>query len=254
MLRAAMILVAALAVTALVVPAQATFIGFETSEGYDIGNVVGQPGDPPGGSQWINRNASGGNNVADGAGIGGSRGVVMGGVGYSRSAFVVGEPELGAPFNRLSSVVDYTWNVKTTGNDGNVGEFYIGSKSDMNHSAFGMRIVYYEGWKNPKIYHRPGGSASGYIDLQTAGNWDVFDLRVDWGTKKYDLTVNGSVIGTGFDFTYSYGTDDDNGNFTIQSSAAAALCSVDNITIVPEPATLSLLAVGGVLALVRRRR
>ena len=253
MLNRAIMLAGALVVLGLVAPAGATTIGFETAEGYETGDLAGQPGTPPGGTQWSLRQGAGGVLTVAGGGVGdGSTAALRIDVDGDNDHYIfqTGAPEIGA-FDPDSSVVNYSWKFK---------------RDDPGATGDNRRMVFWVGsWGSvTSVEIRSGNDNILYAGGTVGGiaGWNQIDVTARWRpaaeTETYDISINGVDKGT-FDFTYQHHSGGGYAppTFWLISKDVGdpgQLGYVDDVTIVPEPATMGLLVIGGVLAMLRRRK
>lgn len=110
------------------------------------------------------------------------------------------------------------------------------------------------------------------IKSSIGGTWTNFDQSVtldtdsaliidfDSGTDTFSGSINGTTLTTGgggassFDFANALASVDNLYMLAATSPALSTDVYVDNIKIVPEPATMGLLGIGGLMTLLRKRR
>ena len=264
MLKMTMTVVAVLAVAAFVVPAQATVIGFETAEGYVAdGDLAGQPSG--GGTTWALAVAHPGD-IAVVAGVGYSGAGLKATVGSTlyrgpTYSFSPTDGDLGITFNKASSAVDYSWRFRAGESNGVAGssnrrfKFYVGIGGAVT------LLEYRDDYTYLRFAHDSGTYTS--IGMANNANWHQVNVSADWDAQTFTLFFDGVQQGGTYGFNDSNATPSDRPDPGVRlalynggSGAEGVAAYVDDVTItgVPEPATMSLLAVGGVLTLVRRKR
>lgn len=206
-------------------------------ESYEAGQ---QPPAP-----WIREYSGGSYTVEAGVGYEGTKGLVVpdgaAGVAYDLSSAPL-TSEMGAV--SISIMARPGLYSDPYGDSGSVTIGY-GDKSLDNATFFG---VVFEVWNGVRSIEAPEGVSLGSF---TDKEWYsiTFDLSEDWQTMQISA---GQVDSTPQSMTVDWDGEDitriwvDTGNH--QSAAV-----YDNLTIVPEPGTMGLLALGG-LAMIRRRR
>ena len=202
MSKKALMFAGIVAVLALVVPAGATVIGFETTEGYASGDLASQPGTPPGGTQWSLYYGDGGDiEVAAGVGVGDTAALKIDLVhdSYDRYLFETGAPEIGA-FDPDASVVNYSWKFKRDDggatSDNRRLEFWVGMWGCV--TQVGVRSG-----NNLIVIDYGGGS----MTVAGIDGWNTFDVTARWRpaaeTETFDISINGVSVGT-FDFRFQH--------------------------------------------------
>lgn len=246
--------------------AQALTIGFESGEGYSAGNLEGQP---TSGTQWTRTNAPAAANVinvASGAGVGGSNGIVGvgtgGGSNFVYYGFNTTNADLGFTFNSSSSVLQYSFDWRPTQDlDGTsasaIFAFMIGS--DQNAGGSGAAQVTVR--NNGVFVAQNGGAALTQAGLFTTNTFATISGTIDYGANTYTVFVNGvqQFTGTNGGNLAFVNADSDNAFIRIGNlsggSADHRTWGLDNITVIPEPSTLALLGIAaGALAMFRRRK
>lgn len=170
----------------------------------------------------------------------------------SQSMFLQGRSGWAAEITHLVSDVPDTLRL--------TGSLYMGNSSSMT-AAFGMaspagtwgtfwgRLYFASG----DIYAYNGGSASGRSLLTTYATNTWYDMTVDYDfvNHRYGVTINGT------DYGASFILPDGKPDRIRLSAGNGGTMNVwfDNVALsqVPEPATLALLAIGGLVILRRRR-
>jgi len=251
---------------ALPFAAQALTIGFEEVEGYEAGNLAGQP---TSGTQWVITNP--GNpananpiNVATGIGVGGSQGLASqsgGGSNFTYYGFNTSNSDLGFTFDSTSSILQYSFDWRVTQefvtNSVDIFRFVIGSDAAAGGSGAAQLTIRSHG----VFVAQNGGSALTQADLFTLNEYSTISGAIDYGTNTYTVFVDG----------VQQFTTTNSGNLAFVNSASNnayirignltgtsddyRTWNMDNISVIPEPSTLALLGIAlGAAALLRRRK
>jgi len=100
------------------------------------------------------------------------------------------------------------------------------------------------------------GTAAGAVEI--TGNFDAFNTTIDWTAgSSYTLTISGSLLDTGVATTYE--TLYTEGQILFEGANTDPFASVfsvsgNTLSLIPEPASLALMGLGGLLMLGRGRR
>ncbi len=243
--------VAMLVIAAFVVPAGAAQIGFEVGEGYAVGNLDQQPGGA-GPGNWSAHKVGFVTNaqVVAGVGVGGSAGAVL---GYStgsytwRYSYIVSLADIGGgPFSNSSSVINYGWKFR----DGDLAMTTYWQAGEKNEGKMPWQIRY-SGLGGDRVgIYRAAGTTEAFLNMNLT--WHSIDIISDWSSGTFNVTVDGvnqgnftMIDATGIEYRFYAAAQ---GNFPSNISAY-----MDDVYVTPEPATMGLLALGG-LALLRRKR
>lgn len=257
-------MMAVMMAAALPFTAQALTIGFETGEGYSVGNLAGQPSS---GTQWAMVN---GNtniiSVADSIGVGGSRGIVGSGTGGGSNFVFYGfnttNADLGFTFDSASSVLDYSFDWRPTqALDGAVGteifRFAIGSDEvAAGNAALNLTIR-----ASGRLIALDAGTNRAVDGLFTLNEYATISGQVNYAANTFTVFVNDTQQFTsnnsgnlGFVNTASDNAFIRIGNLQ-GANADYRTWNADNISIIPEPSTLALLGIAlGAVAMFRRRK
>lgn len=132
---------------------------------------------------------------------------------------------------------------------------------DRGDSFDGVRFGFDE---NGFARHRSNKSSTPFTDLTfgddpvAVDTWVRWVIDVDPANASYDLAIydeaSGDLIGQGSNLPSRGGEDEFVSFRVINSSTQPVGQYIDSISIVPEPASLGLLAIGGLTLLGRRRR
>jgi len=137
----------------------------------------------------------------------------------------------------------------TVNSAGYFDAFYV-SKSDTNNDR--ETILYF--WSNGNINVFDGGTER-TVSTWTAGNWYDIDFVFDTTAQTFDLAINGSTVATDYAFLNASATSVNTLIFQEYGGQAGSKLYIDNVSVavVPEPAALSLLLLGGWVLAHRRR-
>jgi hypothetical protein len=256
--------------------ASAVLIGFETTSGYQVGNLYNQPG-TAGATKWgaipnaINNNLL---SVTSGAGVGGSQAIVAQAnatVAAGVYQYVPTSTDLGGVFSNASSQIAFSFQLKwdSLGPSGTyTGRFFVGNTLSTQAGDV-LRLSW--GANGQLIYTlsdttvRFATNAGGMNFAAAAGSFYTVSGVLDYATKSYTLSVNGvqqtdNLGSSNISFVNAAGANV-NSNFEIQTqlnnSANFRPWTLDNLNyaLVPEPSAVALaLLAGGMLILVRRAR
>lgn len=230
-------LIAALALA--IVPssfAQMVFqTSFEVGEGYNVGNLSGQQG-------WT---GGAGATVSTENARTGSQSVRVGTTGWWWNEFnydTAGGPPL----------VHIGWSMFVpTVSDGRLFGIDIYTPAVVRLAA--VRVI---NTGEVQFVHFPGNVSTlvntGFF--VTRGQWNDYQIQMDWNTFQFTASVNGTPVGVTGDFRNDAGTVI--GDADIQSALGTSdVAYFDDyyVEAVPEPASLAALGLGA-LALLRRRR
>ena len=259
-------IMAVLMAAALPFTAQALTIGFEEVEGYEAGNLAGQPSS---GTQWTRTNApTAANviNVAAGVGLGNSQGIVGVGTGGGSNFVFYGfnttNADLGFTFDSTSSVLQYSLDWRPTQDlDGTsasaIFSFAIGSDQDAGGSGAAQLSVR----NNGVFVAQNGGATLTQAGLFTTNTYATISGTIDYSSNIYTVFVNGvqQFTGTSSGNLAFVNSDSDNAFIRIGNLSGGTTdyrsWSADNISVIPEPSTLALLGIAlGAVALFRRRK
>jgi hypothetical protein len=154
-----------------------------------------------------------------------------------------------APQNAIANLTDdFVWEfslrVEDTATNSRV---FLGKRTSSTNplgvqQALGVAI---EGGRLKHYYHDVGQD----IQAVSLNAWHDIKVVGDWSTQTFALSLNGSEIGNNYAFNYDYSSDIINSVHMISWYGDSYL---DNVTLVPEPATMCLLLVG--LPLLRKRK
>jgi hypothetical protein len=116
--------------------------------------------------------------------------------------------------------------------------------------TFGAKIKIQSDWISAWDENKVGGAD--YVALQAVADADTPIIRIvaNAGTDTYDIYIDDVLMADDFGFDNALDTVS---RFEIFRPSTTKLV-VDNLTVVPEPATMVLLGLGGVGLLIRRRR
>jgi len=125
--------------------------------------------------------------------------------------------------------------------------FQLGKRNNLtqNSGYLGMK------WDGGDIHRLIDGRTWHVIQAFTPGVWDKYRVDIHWATSTFDFYVNDAQVFAGIVVTGPGVTPVDNVFFGTRANAN--MVYVDGISIVPEPATLTLLALG-LPALLRRKK
>jgi len=135
-------------------------------------------------------------------------------------------------------------------------------RDDESHvvTEIDMKYDYDAGGSTRKVrYMNSAGNMVNLMDF-AAGTWYEFEVTMNYNTKKYDLTVTNTTNAldteteTGLAFYSSLSDSFDTIVCVETGQLTSAAAYWDDISAVPEPATMILLGLGGVGLLIRRRR
>jgi len=267
-------LFAVLAVVALTTPAWAVMIDFES--GYTNGDLGGQGTFVLGPSSLSSILQ-----VADGVGVDGGKGVIIG-HGASTANYMTlftGLTKTGI------SKFGYSWKLVDKNTEplwGGRFDTYISHPRNVNPPFRGRNS-----WDAPAHFTtNVSGGAGAYTDYFSCNyvdpdpndpipgtpGWNTVEIWCDWANSRIKVWVNGvndwpqspeyNATGTpslpdgwtAFQYPQLPGTTADF-VFNPQNGTTTSIAGyLDNIWYTPEPATMALLGVGGVMALIRRRR
>ena len=260
-------MMAVLMAAALPFTAQALTIGFEEVEGYEAGNLAGQPSS---GTQWALTNGSGNDvNVAAGVGNGGGAGLVNTSSGSGSNFVFYGfnttNADLGFTFDSTSSILQYSFDWRPTqdldgGNGQILFDFMIGSNADTgSNAALALRIH-----SSGRFQANDGGTLRTVDGLfSETGTYQTISGTINYATNQYTVFVgNTQLFTTNNEGNLGFqNVDSDNAYIRFSNlrggsdSAQWREWNMDNISVIPEPSTLALLGIAlGAVAMFRRRK
>jgi hypothetical protein len=131
----------------------------------------------------------------------------------------------------------------------------ISQWNGIDYIQFGdfQAMIRHDGGTGTGIDYRDGGS---YIDIDAGvadvDEWHTYAFVVDYTNQQYDIYVDGGLVAADAGFRAT--GYDHSGSFRILGGypSSDSKVMVDNINVVPEPITIALLGLGGVM--LRRRK
>lgn len=171
-------------------------------------------------------------------------------------------------FNRLqqgfgkiftdSVTASFEFTMADPGGAGNRGlNFLVFDQADVTGNRWNMRIVDADDDGDGDVQIYSGGSWAGVVGLESLVDFSaVNSLRVTFNSYAdtaldYDLTVNGTTV-TGLSGAQNAGFSGV-GAIQFEGSSSSVGYHVDNVSVIPEPATLGLFAFfGGATLFIRR--
>ncbi len=142
--------------------------------------------------------------------------------------------------------------------DSNNGDFGIGLSEVATISEWNQFGPYVAGTTAGDLLYRDGGSSLKLTTLPvdfSIHDWHTFKMVLSQTTETYDLFIDGVQYATGAAYR-DQGTNEDLVTLGMKgnSDSTTGFARVDNITVIPEPATLGMVAAfGGGLLFIRRR-
>jgi hypothetical protein len=160
--------------------------------------------------------------------------------------FNTSDADLGFTLNKVDGTADFSFKVRRDSTGGGTRNmvFYVGYLE-----ATDGRLGYFSIYGNGTFQYSYGGGATYFNDVPTA-SWTQVSGHVDYSTSMVTYTQDGTDLGS---YAFKSPKADTGAGWAIytQNAQYGIQVAMDDFSFVPEPATIGLLMLGGML--LRRR-
>ncbi len=246
----------------------AVSIDFNTAGGYTAGNDLG--GQPGSGTQWV-RTAGSSGVVSVTPRIGGPSGNNQASTSNAAATytFTPTTADFGLAFNPATAIINFSFQVSynagtTTNSFRELARLSFGSNEAVRITFQSERVRFNDGTDLTRTARRSTGSGSANLQPIADVFYTLFGT-INWATKTYTLSVTdangtlaqvGAASNTNLAFANVTGLTAPTITFqTFVPTDSFRVVNLDNLnyTLIPEPATMAMLALGSTMLLARCR-